>query len=205
VTANVDRPRAQVGRATWPTLTALVPELLDLEQRVKHVVRLANDGKGAFCANALWYGASGKRTIKSAMARLVGYAAADRLDPLVMSSDAYDLVYERLYALLPDCRHEPGCCWAADEALYELWLQTADFDTTQRPVRRVSNARRQWQHLQPLIAPAVFELAGYRCALCGASERLSVDHIVPLDQGGTNDIRNLRALCRSCNSRKGAR
>lgn len=34
---------------------------------------------------------------------------------------------------------------------------------------------------------------------------LTVDHIVPLNNGGTHDITNLRVICRSSNSSKGAR
>lgn len=34
------------------------------------------------------------------------------------------------------------------------------------------------------------------------SDDLTVDHIVPLSQGGTNDHSNLQVLCRPCNSAK---
>lgn len=43
------------------------------------------------------------------------------------------------------------------------------------------------------------------CAHCGTSESLSVDHVIPISRGGTNDLENLQCLCRPCNSRKGAR
>lgn len=46
---------------------------------------------------------------------------------------------------------------------------------------------------------------GHRCVECGDVERLQVDHKFPVASGGGDEIENLRTLCRSCNSRKGAR
>jgi len=37
--------------------------------------------------------------------------------------------------------------------------------------------------------------------LCVAT---TVDHVLPLSQGGTNDVRNLVACCRKCNRLKGS-
>lgn len=59
-----------------------------------------------------------------------------------------------------------------------------------------------------LLAWQVFARDGYRCQVCqapGGIVELTVDHIVPVSAGGTNDQTNLQTLCRSCNSRKGAR
>jgi 5-methylcytosine-specific restriction enzyme A len=45
----------------------------------------------------------------------------------------------------------------------------------------------------------------YRCQSCGKPEnctQLSIDHIIPLALGGSNDISNLQTLCLSCNRRK---
>lgn len=46
---------------------------------------------------------------------------------------------------------------------------------------------------------------GEICAACGATERLSVDHIRPVSKGGQDHYANLQILCRPCNSSKGAR
>ncbi|NTZ43612.1 HIT domain-containing protein [Altererythrobacter sp. SALINAS58] len=51
----------------------------------------------------------------------------------------------------------------------------------------------------------VLKRAKFHCELCGvrADERaLEVDHIVPRNCGGTDDLINLQALCYSCNASK---
>jgi len=42
------------------------------------------------------------------------------------------------------------------------------------------------------------------CKSCGSFNKLSVDHIVPISFGGSDDILNLQCLCFSCNSKKGS-
>jgi len=42
----------------------------------------------------------------------------------------------------------------------------------------------------------------YKCQICGTKENITIDHIIPLSKGGTNEINNLQPLCKSCNSRK---
>ena len=51
----------------------------------------------------------------------------------------------------------------------------------------------------------VLKRAGGCCEACGVSIRttqIDVDHIVPRALGGSNDISNLQALCRTCNAQK---
>lgn len=51
----------------------------------------------------------------------------------------------------------------------------------------------------------VFERCNKRCAICGRlipKDQYSIDHILPLDRGGTNTIDNLQAACLSCNKLK---
>lgn len=51
----------------------------------------------------------------------------------------------------------------------------------------------------------VFERDAYRCVACGGHVDLTCDHIHPESKGGPTTFENLQTMCRSCNSRKGAR
>ena len=51
----------------------------------------------------------------------------------------------------------------------------------------------------------ILKRAKFRCELCGISadqKALEVDHIVPRNDGGSDDPSNLQALCYSCNAMK---
>ena len=55
------------------------------------------------------------------------------------------------------------------------------------------------------LSKAVFERDAYRCVACGGHIDLTCDHIVAESRGGPTTYENLQTMCRSCNSRKGAR
>lgn len=71
---------------------------------------------------------------------------------------------------------------------------------------------RIWQHrkladgyISGTLRYEVLKRAKFHCELCGISadmKALEVDHIVPRNKSGTDDIDNLQALCYSCNSMK---
>lgn len=46
---------------------------------------------------------------------------------------------------------------------------------------------------------------GNKCLWCDVKTALTVDHVVPLSQGGSNTIDNLQPLCARCNGRKHSR
>lgn len=52
---------------------------------------------------------------------------------------------------------------------------------------------------------ALCEAFGNRCLACGATSALTVDHVIPVDAGGSNYIDNLQPLCGICNSAKGTK
>lgn len=54
----------------------------------------------------------------------------------------------------------------------------------------------------------VFVRDNYRCLECGATNMdriLEIDHIVPVSQGGTDEMKNLQTLCMICNRAKSNR
>jgi 5-methylcytosine-specific restriction endonuclease McrA len=54
----------------------------------------------------------------------------------------------------------------------------------------------------------VFELDGWKCAYCKCEVSMETghaDHLVPLSQGGSDELCNLVASCASCNLSKGSR
>lgn len=51
----------------------------------------------------------------------------------------------------------------------------------------------------------VYQRNHHQCQSCGKTKsetNLTIDHIIPLALGGSNDISNLQTLCLSCNSKK---
>lgn len=75
------------------------------------------------------------------------------------------------------------------------FLPDAWDDPRRRPRLRVS----------PALSRTVIERDGPGCQHCGTEDNPTIDHVIPVVRGGTNDLDNLQVLCGSCNSRKGAR
>lgn len=67
-----------------------------------------------------------------------------------------------------------------------------------RAVRAINSKRRR------RIRAELLDKAGYRCQAegCEATTSLTIDHIIPWCEGGTNDIENLQILCFPCNQAK---
>ena len=68
--------------------------------------------------------------------------------------------------------------------------------------------RRNRRAVPGTVRYEVLQRAKNRCELCGISsdeKALEVDHIVPKNIGGIDDLSNYQALCYSCNSSKGDR
>jgi len=53
--------------------------------------------------------------------------------------------------------------------------------------------------------PTLEEVECISCHRSGKRKNLTIDHIHPESKGGTLDLSNLQTLCKSCNSKKGAK
>ena len=51
----------------------------------------------------------------------------------------------------------------------------------------------------------VFERDGFKCVYCGSTDKLVIDHIQPVADGGTDDMENLATACWLCNAGKADR
>lgn len=70
--------------------------------------------------------------------------------------------------------------------------------------RRLSAARRGYGTSWQAMREAAYRALPYRCAVCGNTERLHLDHKTPRERGGGDELSNLQWLCPSCHSRKTA-
>lgn len=62
---------------------------------------------------------------------------------------------------------------------------------------RLGISKGAWNRLRQVV----FDRDGRDCQYCG-DEANTVDHIVPVSRGGTNDLANLTPACKTCNSSK---
>lgn len=115
VVAAVAKCKPPEPELTWERLKELEPRLAALERTLRERIRCGCRKKN-WCANAAWYGYGQYREFigpKEVLVRLVGWHR-DRFvnppphDELLRTREAYDLAYDALYTLLPDCKR-CGC------------------------------------------------------------------------------------------------
>jgi len=89
-------------------------------------------------------------------------------------------------------------CLHLRRCLHPARVAREDERRRRKPQRKVWNSAR-WQRLREQVRAR----DGGRCTECGASERLSVHHLVPLAAGGAPfDPHNCLTLCASCHGRR---
>jgi hypothetical protein len=74
-----------------------------------------------------------------------------------------------------------------------------------RGMSELEKKRERYRVRRPILYAEIKKRDGEKCKMCGDTKRLEIDHITPLSKGGGDELDNLQILCKSCNTRKGAR
>jgi 5-methylcytosine-specific restriction endonuclease McrA len=94
----------------------------------------------------------------------------------------------------PRGKRECRTCWYARQPKYR--------NPAKRAIYHQNRRAREVGKITPAEWLEILERYGHRCAYCGASGKLTIDHVVPLSKGGLHHPSNLVPACSSCNSRK---
>lgn len=78
------------------------------------------------------------------------------------------------------------------------WVEGMDWNT-------FCDRRFYFENHKASIKKRLYARVEHKCVTCGATENLTIDHIIPLRRGGTNDDSNLQILCGTCNRFKGVK
>lgn len=100
---------------TFDELTEREPRLTEIRSIVERASTDQRRADGGFCANAVWYGYArpgvryGDGSIRGHVVQLVGRESIHP-DPELRTSQAYQVVYDTFYGMLPPCDHEDRLC-----------------------------------------------------------------------------------------------
>ncbi|TFG98047.1 MAG: HIT domain-containing protein [Calditrichales bacterium] len=91
------------------------------------------------------------------------------------------------------------------EALVELCREKLDQYIQKRGDKIWAHRRQSSGYISGTIRYEVMKRAKFHCELCGIPadvKALEVDHILPRNHGGSDELSNLQSLCYSCNAMK---
>lgn len=104
-----------------------------------------------------------------------------------------------------DCAKGYKIRWQIPAQGLGIYTDPEDKPPAYEPPPGLKGLRTEYMRLRRKLLPTVFSRDNHACQDCGATEKLTIDHIIPLFHGGSNDLANLRTLCLTCNCRKGSK
>lgn len=120
------------------------------------------------------------------------------LDEVNYIAQQYGFQFELIY--LPN-GHVSGVKWSYNN------VKIFPLNGKIKPLSK-GHATNKRNPIPPAFKHEIFKRDGFRCLECGATNknsRLEIDHIVPVAQGGTDELSNLQTLCDDCNRAKSNR
>lgn len=99
----------------------------------------------------------------------------------------------------------PGMVDYLDPVYFDALTKQIFPDAVKQGVVFERTPPRQKEIIKDDLRWEVWERDNFTCKHCGTRRNLTVDHILPESKGGTLALDNLQTLCKSCNSKKGAR
>ena len=120
------------------------------------------------------------------------------LDEFNCIAQEYDFQFELIYLTNGIV---PGAKWCYNN------VRIFPLDGKIKPLSQGHSTNKR-NPIPPAFKHEVFLRDGFRCLECGATNknsRLEIDHIVPVAQGGTDELSNLQTLCDDCNRAKSNR
>ncbi len=97
--------------------------------------------------------------------------------------------------------HFLSCEGFAAALLHVKWMTYENRQISLRHFCDVSSIRKS---LGKVIRRQILH-SGAKCRACFSVQDLQIDHNIPVSRGGNEEISNLQALCRTCNSAKGTK
>lgn len=122
-----------------------------------------------------------------------------------LRGDEYRAKGRERYLLHAEERRAKSKAWR--EANPERYKQQMDNWRARNLEKHNENARKRRAKLRSVTigevsAKDLRRILLQPCLYCGALEKLTIEHIVPIARGGSHSIGNLASACKSCNSRK---
>lgn len=80
--------------------------------------------------------------------------------------------------------------------------EVLDLYLKKEKVARQNKQRRKFNNKKPKLYQALIQRQRGKCKMCGATGKLTIDHIIRLADGGSSKRKNLQLLCEPCHRRK---
>jgi len=103
------------------------------------------------------------------------------------------------------CSSYMARCKVCEKKQTIAYRQTEAGKAARRRSTRKRRAKECGVTINSVDETAIYKRCGNKCAYCGSTENLSLDHIVALAAGGPHTQDNLTVACQPCNSSKGTK